>query len=146
MKNLRQSYMIDAPVNLVWQALTDPAMIEEWGGGPAKMSAMPEDAFSLWGGDIFGKNTQVDPRHKLVQEWKEKKWGEVPFSTVTFNLKSVAGKTELELIHEGIPDTELISIEEGWRSFYLDPLKKLVEEIADEEVEEEVGINEEARI
>lgn len=137
MKTIRQIYIIDAPAKLIWQALTDLAMIDEWGGGPAKMSAIQDEAFSFWGGDIFGKNTQVIPHKKLVQDWKEKKWGDVPFSTVTFHLKEEAGKTELELIHEGIPDTEVTSIDDGWHQYFLEPLKDLVEEIAEEKIKNE---------
>ena len=134
MKNLRQRYVIDAPTKLVWQALTDPAVIEEWGAGPAKMSVLPEDDYSLWGGDIFGKIVEINPRHKLVISWKEKRWGDQPFSTVTFQLKEEAGKTEVELVHEGVPDTELTAIDDGWHQYFFEPLKDLVEELAEEQV------------
>ena len=131
MKTLRQTYTIAAPAKLVWQALTDPAMIEEWGGGPAKMSAIAEDDFSLWGGEILGKNKEVVFGEKLVQEWKDKKWKE--FSAVTFTLKEEAGKTRLDVFHEGIPDEEVVGVDDGWREYYLEPLKKLVEEMAESE-------------
>jgi uncharacterized protein YndB with AHSA1/START domain len=29
-----ESYLINAPVSKVWQALVDPDLIEKWGGGP----------------------------------------------------------------------------------------------------------------
>ena len=37
------------------------------------------------------------------------------------------GKTEVELIHEDIPDEEAKDIESGWKSYYLGPLKELLE-------------------
>jgi uncharacterized protein YndB with AHSA1/START domain len=32
--DIRKTYVIDAPADAVRAALTDPAVIERWGGGP----------------------------------------------------------------------------------------------------------------
>ncbi len=32
--DIRKTYVIDAPADAVCAALTDPAVIERWGGGP----------------------------------------------------------------------------------------------------------------
>lgn len=82
-------------------------------------------SFSLWGGSIVGKNTKVVPHQQLVQDWQEKEW-ENP-SKVTFNLKEKDGGTEIELIHEDIPDKSHKDISEGWKEYYLGPLKKYLE-------------------
>ena len=37
--DLTKSYFIGAPPAAVWRALTDPAVIEAWGGGPAEIRA-----------------------------------------------------------------------------------------------------------
>lgn len=125
MKTIKQTYLINSPVEKVWQALIDPKIIEDWGGGPAKMSAEVGFEFSLWGGDIHGKNIEVIPNTKLVQDWMAGKWKE--YSKVTFNLSEEDGKTKVELIHENIPDKEAKEIEDGWKRYYLGPLKKLLE-------------------
>jgi uncharacterized protein YndB with AHSA1/START domain len=36
MKDLKQNYSINAPLDLVWRAFVDPKVIEQWGGGPAQ--------------------------------------------------------------------------------------------------------------
>ncbi len=100
-------------------------MINDWGGGEAKMSGKEGADFSLWGGDIHGKNLKVVKGKKLVQDWMSGKWEE--YSKVTFNLLKENGKTRLELIHENIPDKEADEIATGWKRYYLGPLKKLLE-------------------
>jgi len=124
-KKIKQTYLINAPVEKVWEALVDPKIIEKWGAGPAVMSSQEAFEFSLWGGDIHGKNTKVVNKKQLIQEWYEKRWEEP--SRVTFNLSSKDNKTKVELIHEQVPDSRLKDIDEGWKDYYLGPIKKLLE-------------------
>lgn len=126
MKAIKQTYLINAPVADVWKALVDPQIIDKWGGGPAQMTDKVGFEFKLWGGDIHGKNLEVEPSKKLVQDWVSGDWKNP--SKVTFILNSEADKTVLELLHENVPDEEEKSIDQGWKDYYLGPLKKLLEE------------------
>ncbi len=125
MKDLTQTYDIKAPVEKVWQALTDAKIIDEWGGGPAIMDAEVNTEFSLWGGEIHGKNTAVEDGKKLVQDWYGGDWS-AP-SICEFSLEGNDGRTTLTLKHSNIPDDEFDAIEKGWKTDYLGPLKDLVE-------------------
>ena len=55
MKVIKQTYNIKTPVEKVWQALTDPKVIEKWGAGTAVMDSKEGTEFSLWGGRYFWK-------------------------------------------------------------------------------------------
>lgn len=125
MTNIKQTYFIKAPIKKVWQALVDPKIINKWGGGPTKMSDKVGFKFSLWGGDIHGKNTEVIPGKKLVQDWMSGEWEH--YSKVTFNMLEEKSETKVELIHENIPDKEARDIAEGWKDYYINPLKELLE-------------------
>ena len=125
MKSFSQKYYIKAPVGKVWEALTDPKIIDAWGGGPVKMSGRQGASFSFWGGDIWGKNIKVVPEKFLVQEWYGGKWEEP--SKVTFSLSEKMGNTALLLKHENLPDDGWKDFYDGWKDYYLGPLKKLLE-------------------
>lgn len=127
MKIIKQTYSINASIEQVWKALTDPKQIDAWGGGPAKMDDKVGTKFSLWGGEIWGENKEIVQNKMLVQDWwsETDKWDVA--SKVTFMLKSVSGKTQLTLTHENIPDKDAKSIDAGWKSFYLAPLKQSLE-------------------
>lgn len=125
MKTIKQSYLVNASVEKVWQALVDPKMIEGWGARPAVMSEEEGKEFSLWGGDIHGKNVKVAPQKELVQEWYGGDW-EKP-SLATFNLRSKDGKTQIDLLHEDVPDSEADDIDNGWKRYYLGPMKEYLE-------------------
>ena len=117
--------MIKSSVDKVWEALVDPKVIEEWGAGPAKMDNKVGTKFSLWGGDIYGKNTKVIPNKLLVQDWYAGKWEEP--STATFTLKLLGSSTELILLHENVPDEETDEIDDGWDEYYLGKIKEYLE-------------------
>lgn len=109
----------------MWRALVDPKIIEEWSGASAVMDNKVGTEFSLWGGDIVGKNVEVVPPQKLVQDWQEKSWS-TP-SKVTFTLHEEDGVTTVNLLHENVPEKSYQSIDQGWRQYYLGPMKKLLE-------------------
>ncbi len=128
MKTIKQSYIIKVPIEEAWKALVNVDYIEHWGGGPVKMDDKVGTKFSLWGGSIWGKNLEVVPNQKLVQDWysdEENKWTEP--SKVTFTLQTEKDAVRLELVHENIPDENANDIEEGWKDYYLGPLKDYLE-------------------
>lgn len=125
MKNLHQVYQIKASVNKVWQALVDPKQINLWGGGPAKMNDKLGTRFELWDGDIYGRNVEVIPHRKLVQEWYAGNWPQP--SRVTFTLIPENEETHLELLHEDIPDEEYDEIIDGWKNYYIGKIKAYLE-------------------
>jgi uncharacterized protein YndB with AHSA1/START domain len=127
--DIHKSYVIDAPRDAVWAALTDPETIERWGGGPVVMAAVPGFAFQLWDGGIHGTVLEVDPPNSTVQEWYGGEWP-AP-SIARFTLTTLPnGKTWLELENTGVPDDEGADIDSGWDEYYLGPIKTLLENSA----------------
>lgn len=120
-----QEYEINAPIHNVWDALTNPTTIEAWGAGFADMKDTVGYEFKLWGGDIHGKNLEVISEKVLKQEWYGGNW-EKP-SIVTFELEEKNKKTTLKLTQTDVPEKAIKDIEDGWKEYYLGPLKDLLE-------------------
>ena len=125
--DLTKSYFIGAPPEAVWRALTDPALIDAWGGGPAAIRAEPGAAFTFWGGDIYGTVTAAEPPVRLVEEWwgDDVEWDEA--SVAAFSLVPEGEGTRLTLEHRNVPDDEAEELDAGWDDYYLGPLKELLE-------------------
>lgn len=117
--------MIRSTVDNVWSAMVDPKVIDDWGGGPAQMDENVGTKFKLWGGDIWGSNIEVEPKRKLVQQWYGGQW-EKP-SVVTFEFVPRKNQTLIKLTHKNIPDNEFDQIADGWKKYYLGPMKELLE-------------------
>ena len=122
---IKQIYEIKAPVKKVWEALVLPKEIKKWGAGPAKMNAKSGAGFSLWGGEIWGKNILVEPQKKLVQEWYGGEWRKP--SIVEILLSEKKGITQIKLSHKDIPLNEIKELASGWKDYYFGPMKEYLE-------------------
>ena len=131
--DIRKVYDIDARPREVWAALTEPSVIERWGGGPVVMSPVPGSEFSLWGGDIHGTVADVDLGISMTQEWYGGDWDAPSFARFTLSTRP-DGLTRLTLEHTGVPDDEAADFDAGWDEYYLRPIKELLEERAVEDV------------
>lgn len=124
MKDFNYELTINADREEVFAALTIPFQIELWSGYPATMDAEEGTEFSLWDGDISGRNLYITKNKQLVQEWY---FGEEEKSIVTIKLKADVNKTKLSLTHTNIPDEAYEEICEGWVEYYLGSIKNFLE-------------------
>jgi activator of HSP90 ATPase len=128
MKIIKLQYQIKAPLTEVWKSLVDKQYINNWGGGPVEMEDKVGFNFTLWDGEIWGTNIKIIKHELLKQEWfsdEANKWDQP--SIVTFKLTYKDGITTLDLLHEQVPDRNAKDIEDGWKEYYLGPLKEYLE-------------------
>jgi activator of HSP90 ATPase len=127
MKVFKRYFAIPAPPEEVYLALTNPLTIYLWTGEEAEMSSEPGSEFSLWGGNICGKNLEFEESKKIVQEWY---FGDRPEqSIVTLKLhKTDNGQTSVELHQTNIPDEDFQNIQDGWTGMYFGALREFYEE------------------
>lgn len=124
MGTVKKTYQINALPDKVYKALVKREHIKSWSGDDAQMNVKSGSRFSLWGGSIYGINIEVTPKC-IIQDWKEDSWDN--FSKVTFFIRKRSGGTELELIHDDIPEESVDDIDSGWDEHYLRPLQYYVE-------------------
>ncbi len=127
MKNIKKYYTIPADTQDVFTALTNPFTIELWTGEKAIMNADEGFEFSLWDGDIVGKNLTIKPNELLIQQWYFGEEDEENPSVVTIKLWDVKGSTSVELLHTNIPDEAFENILDGWDNAYFGAIAKLFE-------------------
>jgi activator of HSP90 ATPase len=121
MKTFKKSFRINTEPSDVYAAITNPYTIELWSGYPAEMSTEPGSEFSLWEGDITGRNIEFVPDKKIIQEWyfgdQEEK------SIVTITIFPDRENSSVTVEHTNIPDEEFDDIAEGWREYYIGAIK-----------------------
>lgn len=124
MKDFSYEITINADREEVFAAFTTPFQIELWSGFPAIMDAEEGTEFSLWEGDICGRNLKVQKNKHLIQEWY---FGEEQQSIVDIKLKVDNNKTIVVLKHTNIPDEAYEEICEGWKEYYIGSIKNFLE-------------------
>jgi len=126
MKDFKKYYIIPAPPEDVYLALTLEHTIILWTGAKAEMKAEPGTEFSLWDGSIVGKNLEFDPGKKIVQQWY---FGDNPEeSIVTIKLHPDSKGTSFEVRHSNIPDDDYDDIIDGWDNVYVGSLQDFYQE------------------
>jgi uncharacterized protein YndB with AHSA1/START domain len=125
MKEFKKYYILPAPPEEVYLALTNPATIRLWTGEPAIMSTEPGSEFALWDESIAGKNIEFEDGKKIVQQWY---FGDqVEESIVTIKLHPHKNGTSVELRHSNIPDEEYEEMVAGWDEVYFGSLMEFYE-------------------
>jgi uncharacterized protein YndB with AHSA1/START domain len=122
MKMIKQKHHIAAPPDEVFIALTNPFTIELWTGYPASMSTEAGSEFSIFEGDIIGKNLEFRTNELIRQQWYFE--GEDKESIVTLRLRAEKNNTVVELSHENVPDEVYEEMVKGWKKMYFGSLKR----------------------
>ena len=124
MKELKKRYTLKALPQDVYNAMTNPLMIEIWTGEPVVMSTVPGSAFEIWDGSITGENVEFIQDKLIVQKWF---FGEQEDSIVTIRLHPDKKGTMVELHQTNIPDDAYDNMVEGWDTDYFGNLGQLYE-------------------
>jgi activator of HSP90 ATPase len=120
MKDYKKHFIVPAPPEDLYKALTNPNTIRLWSGEPAEMSTEPGSEFALWDESIVGMNLEFEEDKKIVQEWYFGDQAED--SIVTIILHPNKKGTDVELRHTNIPDEAYDDIVAGWTDSYFGAL------------------------
>lgn len=126
MKDIKKYFIIPAQPDEVYAALTHEPTIMLWTGAKAEMKAEAGTEFSLFDGNIVGKNLAFEPGKKIEQQWYFD--GEEPASIVTIILHEHKKGCSAELRHNNIPDEVYEEFLEGWEQLYFGALQEFYEE------------------
>ncbi|HPR33879.1 MAG TPA: SRPBCC domain-containing protein [Prolixibacteraceae bacterium] len=124
MREIKRYYRLNASPLDVYNALTQPLMIEIWTGEPVVMPSEEGSEFSMWGGAINGRLVELVPGERIVQIWY---FDEIE-STVCFKLHPDKKGTSVELRQNNIPDEAFDNISEGWDNDFFGSLQELFNE------------------
>ncbi len=131
MKDFKKYYELPTTPDQVYLALTVPTTIYLWTGAEAIMSTEPNSEFSLWNGDICGKNIVFEENKKIVQNWYFEGITDDSIVTIKLHPGKKVGTTSVELIHTNIPDDDYADFAAGWDEYYFGALQEFFEEEAE---------------
>lgn len=127
-KTIKQKVKFKAAPKIIYQLLVDSKQHTQVTGEKAVIGKKVGDKFSAYSGYITGVNVDLAPGKRIVQAWRGSDFPEGIYSMAAFVLSSTRdGGTELVLTHRGVPKHLIPSIEQGWRDFYWNKIKKFIE-------------------
>jgi activator of HSP90 ATPase len=75
-KTIHQVVTFKSTPHEVYEALMDEKTHSAFTGGKAKISRKVGGQFTIYEGDIEGKNLELIPDQKIVQSWRYSDWPE----------------------------------------------------------------------
>ena len=126
-KTIDQSVTFNASAHEIYEMLMDPQKHSEFTGAPAEISREIGGEFSIIDGGLSGKTLDLIADKKIVQAWRAADWPEGHYSTAIFLIEESDGQTKLSFVQAGVPSDMFDSINDGWRTYYWEPIAKALE-------------------
>jgi len=127
MREFKTYFNVKATPEQVYNALTNPRIIELWSNSKVEFELEKGSEFSIYDGDIVGKIIDFIPNKLLVQEWYFDN-PEGKESIVTIKLHGDRKSTSIEIKQTNIPDEAYENISNGWIEGILIPIQEIIED------------------
>jgi activator of HSP90 ATPase len=124
--SLHQEASFKASAERLYTVLLDSKQFSACSGMPAEIDPKEGGAFSMFGGQIVGRNVELIPAQRIVQAWRPTHWDPGVYSIARFELKPHGDETTVVLDHTGFPEGEFDHLDWGWHAHYWDRLKKFL--------------------
>jgi activator of HSP90 ATPase len=125
--SIHQTVTFHATPHEVYEALMDSKKHASFTGGKASISRAVGGRISAYDGYIDGKNIELVPDEKIVQDWRAVDWPEGYYSRVVFTLTGIPQGTRLEFQHDSLPEGTKEEFSHGWQDNYWEPMKRFLE-------------------
>jgi activator of HSP90 ATPase len=91
----------------------------------AQISRQVGGTFTAYDGYISGKNIELIPDRKIVQEWRAVDWEPQQTSLITLEFSVVPEGTQLVFTHSGLPEGSEDDFAQGWIDNYWNPMRNM---------------------
>lgn len=122
-KIIRQKIQFQAPARELYECLVDQRRLCAFTQSECNFKPEVGSEFSIFSGQIVGKNEELEVGKKIVQKWRFKDWPEGHYSTVTILIEDASGGAILSLKQTGVPTDDADRTLAGWRSHFWDRLR-----------------------
>lgn len=122
--SLHQETDLPSSPHRIYSALLDSKQFAAFSGASAAIDPAPGGAFSMFDGQITGRNVELVPDQRIVQAWRPGSWPPGIYSIVKFDLTPRDSGTRVILDHTGFPEGKFAGLNSGWYEHYWEPLKK----------------------
>ncbi|KAK4982154.1 Co-chaperone [Elasticomyces elasticus] len=111
----------------LFTTFTDPQRIAAFTRAPPKVfeGARTGGKFELFGGNVSGEYTELEPPTRIVQKWRLAQWPQGHYSTlkIKFEQNDVDAVTVMRVDWEGVPVGQEEVTKRNWGEYYVRSIK-----------------------
>ncbi len=124
-EEFRISSVIPTSSNALYSAWLDERKHSAFTGGRATIEPWVGGRLSAWDGYIEARLNALDIGRRIVMTWRTTDFpADAPPSFVEVLFDPIPGGTRMTVVHYDIPEGQVEQYKKGWRSNYLDPIRK----------------------
>jgi activator of HSP90 ATPase len=114
----------NASSKVLFEIFTDPKKHSIiLGGAKVKISAKEGAEFTLFNGNVTGKNLRIVPNQMIVQSWRGNVWKTNDLDSIlTIVFKDITSGCRLYMVHACTP----VQFDEQWEGLYWKPIKNFL--------------------
>jgi uncharacterized protein YndB with AHSA1/START domain len=117
----RDSLLIEASPDVVFEYFTRPEALVQWMGDRAVLDPRPGGEFTLYFDDrcVRGRYVELDPPRHLVITWGREGSRELPpfASLLEVSFAPEGRGTRVSIVHHGLPESEAARHALGWHHY-----------------------------
>jgi uncharacterized protein YndB with AHSA1/START domain len=132
MSYIEKLLWIDAPIQRVWGAITNPDDIAEWMfDETVSVDLRLGGHYALFDQQTTGQFTLIEAPQLVEYTWRQSAWPQDwADSIVRWELQAEGQQTHVRLLHGNFPtEAELHGHDEGWDVYWLGPMKDWLEDV-----------------
>jgi activator of HSP90 ATPase len=119
---IRQSVVLPAPAETLFDMYLDPAAHQAITGAPVEIGDERGSKFKAFDGALTGTILEVVKPGLIIQSWRSKVFkAEDPDSTLILSFTPEADEGRIDLIHLDVPDHDYDGVTQGWEKYYWAP-------------------------
>lgn len=122
--SLHQEVDLPASPHRVYAALLDSKQFAAFSGAAATIDPAAGGAFSMFDGQVTGRNVELIADQRIVQAWRPGSFPPGVYSIARFEFAPQGSGTKVILDHTGFPEGRFAGLDSGWHEHYWEPLKK----------------------
>lgn len=111
-----------ASAEQLYNALTDPQLVEIWTRSRPELSREVGSSYSLFGGNITGKIQTLEPNKRIVVTWRLKSWKPEHYATINFSFQQRSTDTVMNVEWDGIPVGQEEVVKSNFTEYYVNPI------------------------
>lgn len=128
MKPIVISSILDTNADFLYNFFIDSKLHTEITESKAIMSNKIGGKFTAWDGYIQGEIVSLEKNRKIIQKWRTTEFKKNDKDSILeITIKEIGkNRTKLILKHSGLPEGSEEEYKNGWKEFYISPLKEFI--------------------
>lgn len=126
-KTLKQSVVLKATPHEVYEMLMDSKLHSKFTDAKAKVNRKVGGRFTAYDGEIEGTNMRLTKDKLIIQKWRTSDWPPKHYSVATFKITKQGKGSRLDFTQKDVPANKFKDISSGWKEYYWDRMKALIE-------------------